>query len=101
MANSNGTATCLQTVDTNSAYFAKFCFSLGIHLKRVEVIADDEDEIIEAVRRMSDRYDFVVTSGGIGPTSVSKLNESPPPLPFLSIPEKKIHPSTPTPAIVC
>ncbi len=30
-------------------------------LKRVEVIADDEGEIIEAVRRMSENYDFVVT----------------------------------------
>jgi hypothetical protein len=30
-------------------------------LKRVEVIEDDEAEIIEAVRRMSERYDFVVT----------------------------------------
>lgn len=30
-------------------------------LKRIEVIEDDESEIIEAVRRMSDRYDFVVT----------------------------------------
>ncbi|XXG98248.1 hypothetical protein Hte_004571 [Hypoxylon texense] len=49
------------TTDTNSAYMAKWCFSLGINLKRVEVIEDDEDEIIEAVRRMSDRYDFVVT----------------------------------------
>ncbi|RAL14063.1 flavin adenine dinucleotide pyrophosphatase [Aspergillus homomorphus CBS 101889] len=57
-----------KTIDTNSAFFAKYCFSLGIQLKRVEVIADDESEIIEAVRRMSDRYDFVVTSGGIGPT---------------------------------
>ncbi|MCJ1394893.1 hypothetical protein MMC18_007773 [Xylographa bjoerkii] len=57
-----------KTVDSNSAYFAKFCFSLGINLKRIEVIADDESEIIEAVRRMSDKYDFVVTSGGIGPT---------------------------------
>jgi molybdopterin-biosynthesis enzyme MoeA-like protein len=54
-------------------------------LKRVEVIEDDEAEIVEAVRRMSERYDFVVTrqvsckqptefltltlfSGGIGPT---------------------------------
>ena len=37
-------------------------------MKRVEVIADDEDEIIEAARRMSKNYDFVVTSGGIGPT---------------------------------
>jgi len=57
-----------KTVDTNSAWFAKYCFSLGINLKRVEVIADDESEIIEATRRMSSNYDFVVTSGGIGPT---------------------------------
>jgi molybdopterin biosynthesis enzyme MoaB len=64
---------------------AKFCFSLGMasyrteikilleliylqNLKRIEVIADDEAEIIEAVQRMSHNYDFVVTSGGIGPT---------------------------------
>ncbi|KAI5926170.1 Molybdopterin binding protein [Camillea tinctor] len=44
----------------------------GKDLKRVEVIEDDESEIIEAVRRMSDRYDFVgddgLNSGGIGPT---------------------------------
>ncbi|CAH0015379.1 unnamed protein product [Clonostachys rhizophaga] len=46
---------------TNSAYFAKWCFKLGINLKRVEVIEDDESEIIEAARRMSERYDFVVT----------------------------------------
>ena len=57
-----------QTVDTNSAFFAKYCFSLGITLKRIEVIADDESEIIEAARRMSANYDFVVTTGGIGPT---------------------------------
>ncbi|TIA72325.1 Molybdopterin binding protein [Aureobasidium pullulans] len=57
-----------KTVDTNSAYLAKFCFSLGINLKRIEVIGDEESEIVEAVRRMSSNYDFVVTSGGIGPT---------------------------------
>ncbi|KAI7154987.1 Molybdopterin binding protein [Hortaea werneckii] len=57
-----------KTVDTNSAWFAKYCFSLGINLKRVEVIADDESEIVEATRRMSNNYDMVVTSGGIGPT---------------------------------
>ncbi|KAF2395690.1 Molybdopterin binding protein [Trichodelitschia bisporula] len=57
-----------KTVDTNSAYFAKFCFNLGIDLKRIEVIPDDEADIIECVRRMSKNYDFVCTSGGIGPT---------------------------------
>lgn len=47
---------------------AKFCFELGIELKRVEIIPDDENEIVEAARRLSSRYDWVVTSGGIGPT---------------------------------
>lgn len=50
------------------AYLAKFCFKLGINLRRIEVIADDEAEIVEAAQRMSNNYDFVVTSGGIGPT---------------------------------
>ena len=63
-------------MDTNSAYFAKFCFSLGINLKRIEVIADDEGEIVEAVRRMSSFYDFVVTSGGIGPTYAAVLGSA-------------------------
>jgi molybdopterin biosynthesis enzyme len=71
---------------------AKFCFSLGMvsqkavsmsllelmnlqNLKRIEVIADDEAEIIEAVQRMSNNYDFVVTSGGIGPTYVLYFNK--------------------------
>ncbi|KAG6380311.1 MoaB/Mog domain-containing protein [Boletus reticuloceps] len=57
-----------KTLDRNSNYFARFCFEHGIDLKRIEVIADDEDQIIEASRRMVDRYDLVVTSGGIGPT---------------------------------
>lgn len=57
-----------KTKDSNSNYFAKFCFNLGIELKRIEVIADDPDEIAEAVTRMAKNYDFVATSGGIGPT---------------------------------
>jgi len=32
-----------------------------MNLKRVEVIGDDEGEIVEAARRMSEIYDFVVT----------------------------------------
>ncbi|KAK4226188.1 MoaB/Mog domain-containing protein [Podospora fimiseda] len=57
-----------KTQDTNSHYVAKWCFGLGISLKKVEVIEDDESAIVEAVRQMSKTYDFVVTSGGIGPT---------------------------------
>ncbi|KAG9308287.1 MoaB/Mog domain-containing protein [Chiua virens] len=57
-----------KTLDRNSNYFARFCFEHGIDLKRIEVIADDEDEIVEASRRMVARYDLVITTGGIGPT---------------------------------
>ncbi|CAE6433715.1 unnamed protein product [Rhizoctonia solani] len=57
-----------KTHDSNSNYFAKFCFERGVALKRIEVIADVEEEIIEASRRMVNNYDLIVTSGGIGPT---------------------------------
>lgn len=57
-----------KTQDTNSNFLAKFMFELAIDLKRIEVIADEEDEIVEAVKRLSSLYDIVITSGGIGPT---------------------------------
>ncbi|KAG6329498.1 hypothetical protein ID866_9592 [Astraeus odoratus] len=57
-----------KTLERNSNYFARFCFELGIDLKRVEVIPDEEDDIVQASRRMVDKYDLVITSGGIGPT---------------------------------
>ncbi|KAF6751693.1 MoaB/Mog domain-containing protein [Ephemerocybe angulata] len=57
-----------KTLDSNSHVFAQFCFQHGIDLKRIEVIPDVEDEIIEAARRLSSNHDLVVTSGGIGPT---------------------------------
>ncbi|KAF8062234.1 MoaB/Mog domain-containing protein [Lyophyllum atratum] len=57
-----------KTLDRNSNFFARYCFEQGIDLKRIEVIADDEQEIIEASRRMVKNYDFVITTGGIGPT---------------------------------
>ncbi|KAI0080398.1 Molybdopterin binding protein [Panus rudis PR-1116 ss-1] len=57
-----------KTLDRNSNYFARYCFEYGIDLRRIEVIPDEEDEIIEASRRLVKTYDFVITSGGIGPT---------------------------------
>ncbi|KZS97028.1 Molybdopterin binding protein [Sistotremastrum niveocremeum HHB9708] len=57
-----------KTHDTNSHNFAKYCFELGIELKRIEVIPDEEDEIVEASRRLVENYDLVITTGGIGPT---------------------------------
>lgn len=45
---------------------AQQCFDAGLELKRLVTIADDEDTIIEQVRRLSASFDHVFTSGGIG-----------------------------------
>jgi molybdenum cofactor synthesis domain-containing protein len=57
-----------RTKDVNIAATAEFCTDLGIELREVRVVADDEAAIIEAVRALSERYTYVFTTGGIGPT---------------------------------
>ncbi|ANB11768.1 hypothetical protein AWJ20_4590 [Sugiyamaella lignohabitans] len=54
--------------DTNSNYFAKKCFEVGIDLKHITVVPDEEEDIVQAVKRLAPKYDFIVTSGGIGST---------------------------------
>jgi molybdenum cofactor synthesis domain-containing protein len=57
-----------RTKDVNIAATAEFCTDLGIELTEVRVVADAEEAIIEAVRALSERYTYVFTTGGIGPT---------------------------------
>src|SRR3546814_275115 len=40
----------------------------GIDLKECRSVADEEDAIVEALNALRARYDYVFTSGGIGPT---------------------------------
>lgn len=54
--------------DTNSRFFAHYCYNLGINLREIVTIADDQNQIVETLQRVSAKSDFVVTSGGIGPT---------------------------------
>ncbi|MCZ6463322.1 MAG: molybdopterin-binding protein [Proteobacteria bacterium] len=57
-----------KVVDTNSPYLAKELRALGVDLVRILTIADEVDLIAAETRAMSEAYDFVFTSGGIGPT---------------------------------
>ncbi|MBN9555444.1 MAG: competence/damage-inducible protein A [Alphaproteobacteria bacterium] len=57
-----------RTQDTNSNYVARQLTGLGIDLKEVRVVGDDETEIVAALNALRARYDFIFTTGGIGPT---------------------------------
>jgi molybdenum cofactor synthesis domain-containing protein len=57
-----------RTQDTNTNTIARFLAALGMDLKEVRVVGDGEAEIVTALRSLSDRYDFLFTTGGIGPT---------------------------------
>ena len=57
-----------KTIDTNSNLVCRKLTSLGLSCKQVVVIPDDENIIIEKVNHFREEFDFVFTTGGIGPT---------------------------------
>ena len=57
-----------RTKDKNIGYIAEYLTALGIDLKEVRVVPDDEAEIVAALNAMRGRYSYVFTTGGIGPT---------------------------------
>jgi molybdenum cofactor synthesis domain-containing protein len=57
-----------KVVDANSPYLCRELRALGVDVERIVTIPDDVDVIACEVRAMSDAYDFVFTSGGVGPT---------------------------------
>ena len=57
-----------RTKDANLAWLAVELNKIGIRLREARVISDLEDEIVAAVNALRARYDYVFTTGGIGPT---------------------------------
>jgi molybdenum cofactor synthesis domain-containing protein len=57
-----------RTADRNGNYIAKHLQNAGISLCEIRIIPDVEQEIVEAVNQLRVRYDYVFTTGGIGPT---------------------------------
>lgn len=65
-----------RTLDVNTQYIASKLEILGINLIEVRVIADDENLIISCVQELSSKYDYIFTTGGIGPTHDDITTES-------------------------
>jgi molybdenum cofactor synthesis domain-containing protein len=57
-----------RTKDKNIGFIAEYLTNIGIDLKEVRVVADEESDIIAALDALRGRYDYVFTTGGIGPT---------------------------------
>ena len=58
-----------RTKDQNVSYLASWLNNtLGIKLSEVRIIPDIEKKIIKSILALSKNYDYVLTTGGIGPT---------------------------------
>ncbi|MEM9489165.1 MAG: molybdopterin-binding protein, partial [Myxococcota bacterium] len=54
--------------DENASFLIGAFGELGVTLRRIAFIPDELDDIATTVRSFSDRFDVVITSGGVGPT---------------------------------
>jgi len=57
-----------RTQDKNTSTLAKWLNKKGILVKEVRIVADNINEIIYHVRDLKDKFNYVFTTGGIGPT---------------------------------
>ncbi len=57
-----------RTQDKNINYIAKELFKCGISLKFICIIPDIQKQIINTIQNLKKSYDFIITTGGIGPT---------------------------------
>jgi len=57
-----------RTQDINVSFLSKWLNDLGVRVKQVRIIEDTEESIIECVHELKDKFKYVFTTGGIGPT---------------------------------
>ena len=65
-----------RTLDTNSSFIAKELIRVGIQLDEIKVIHDNKEQIINNTLDFHSRYNYVFTTGGIGPTHDDITSES-------------------------
>ena len=57
-----------QIVDTNSAWMAQRLNAVGIRVKQISSVSDDEQHILTALNEAKGRADVILITGGLGPT---------------------------------
>ncbi|MFC4210786.1 competence/damage-inducible protein A [Pedobacter lithocola] len=57
-----------QIVDTNSAWMAKQLNAIGVSVKQITSVSDDENHILQALADAEKRAEIILITGGLGPT---------------------------------
>src|SRR5260370_28985602 len=57
-----------RTKDQNIGYVAEYLTAVGVDLKEVRVVGDEERAIVDALNALRHRYTYIFTTGGIGAT---------------------------------
>ncbi len=57
-----------RTQDTNTSTLSSWLNFIGVKVQEVRVIPDIEEAIVNSVNSLRKLYDYVFTTGGIGPT---------------------------------
>ena len=57
-----------RTQDTNTSTIATWLNSIGVKVSEVRVVPDEEKIIVDTLNLLRTTYDYVFTTGGIGPT---------------------------------
>ena len=65
-----------RTLDINVQFIAKELSKLGINLSEVRIVTDNKKEIVINLNQLRKKYDYVFTTGGIGPTHDDITSES-------------------------
>ena len=65
-----------RTQDVNISIISKWLNTLGVKVLEVRVIPDVEERIIETINELRRNFDYVFTTGGIGPTHDDITSES-------------------------
>ena len=56
------------TIDTNAAFFCSELRMLGIEITEMRTVNDIQEDIVKALQELAARADFILVSGGLGPT---------------------------------
>ena len=65
-----------EIVDTNSVMVAKMLHEIGLDILYKTTVGDNENRITEVLQNALARVDFVIVSGGLGPTVDDKTRQA-------------------------